>query len=47
MKEAMFYQKVEGNRVIIEKLIAENRLIETEYKNNKFYMRKFHCNDGV
>ena len=48
-KEAVneLLKKANGNWAIIEKLIAENRLIETEYKNNKFYMRKFHCNDGV
>jgi len=48
-KEAVneLLKKANGNWAIIEKLIAEKRLIETEYKNNKFYMRKFHCNDGV
>jgi len=40
-------QKANGNWAVIETLIAENRLIETEYKNNIFYMRKLHCNDGV
>jgi len=35
-----FLKKANGNWAIVEKLIAENRLIGTEYKNNKFYMRK-------
>ena len=48
-KEAVneLLKKANGNWAIIEKLIAENRLMETDYKNNKFYVRKFHCNDGV
>ncbi|MCK4463130.1 MAG: radical SAM protein [Candidatus Omnitrophica bacterium] len=41
-KEAVdeFLKKANGNWAIIEKLISENKLIETEYKNNKFYIRK-------
>ena len=41
-KEAVdgFLKKANGNWAIIEKLIAGNELIETEYKGNRFYMRK-------
>jgi len=41
-KEAVdeFLKKADGNWNIIEKLIIENKLIETEYKGNRFYMRK-------
>jgi len=41
-KEAVneFLKKANENWTIIEKLIAENKLIETEYKDNKFYIRK-------
>jgi wyosine [tRNA(Phe)-imidazoG37] synthetase (radical SAM superfamily) len=41
-KEAVdeFLKKANRNWAVIEKLIAENKLIETEYKNNKFYIRK-------
>ena len=42
-----FLKKSSGNWTIIERLITENRLVETEYRDNKFYMRKFHCNDDV
>ena len=48
-KEAVneLLKKASGNWAIIEKLIAEDRLIEAKYKNNKFYMRKLHLNGGV
>ncbi len=41
-KEAVdeFLKKANGNWVIVEKLITGNKLIETEYKSNRFYMRK-------
>ena len=41
-KEAVdeFLKKANGNWTIIDKLITENKLIETEYKDNIFYMRK-------
>ena len=41
-KEAVdeFLKKANGNWVVIDKLITENKLIETEYKDNRFYMRK-------
>jgi len=41
-KEAVdeFLKKANRSWTVIEKLIAEDKLIETEYKNNKFYMRK-------
>jgi len=41
-KEAVneFLKKANGNWATIDKLIAENKLIETEYKDNKFYIRK-------
>jgi wyosine [tRNA(Phe)-imidazoG37] synthetase (radical SAM superfamily) len=41
-KEAVneFLKKANGNWTIIDKLITENKLIKTEYKDNKFYMRK-------
>jgi wyosine [tRNA(Phe)-imidazoG37] synthetase (radical SAM superfamily) len=41
-KEAVteFLKKANGNWAIIDKLITEDKLIETEYKDNKFYMRK-------
>ena len=35
-----FLKKANGNWAIVEKLIDENKLIRTEYKNNRFYMRK-------
>ena len=35
-----FLKKANGNWAIIEKLKDENKLIETKYKNNKFYIRK-------
>jgi len=35
-----FLKKANGNWAIVEDLINENKLIETEYKNNKFYIRK-------
>jgi len=41
-KEAVdeFLKKANGNWAIVEKLISENRLVGTKYKNNKFYIRK-------
>jgi len=41
-KEAVdeFLKKANGNWTIIDKLITDNKLIETEYKDNRFYMRK-------
>lgn len=41
-KEAVdeFLKKANGNWAIIDKLITENKLVKTEYKDNKFYMRK-------
>ena len=41
-KEAVdeFLKKANGNWTIIDKLIAENKLVKTEYKDNRFYMRK-------
>ncbi|MCK4821133.1 radical SAM protein [bacterium] len=41
-KEAVdeFLKKANRNWAVIEKLITEDKLIEMEYKNNKFYMRK-------
>ncbi len=41
-KEAVdeFLRKSNGNWVIVEKLMDENKLIETKYKSNRFYMRK-------
>jgi len=41
-KEAVdeFLKKANGNWMIIDKLITENKLIETKYKDNRFYMRK-------
>ena len=41
-KEAVneFLKKANGNWTIIDKLLGENKLIETEYKDNKFYIRK-------
>jgi len=41
-KEAVdeFLKKANENWTIIDKLITENKLIETEYKDNRFYMRK-------
>jgi len=35
-----FLKKANGNWAIVEDLITENKLIETEYKHNKFYIRK-------
>ena len=35
-----FLSKAGSNWDVIEKLIEEGRLIETEYRGNKFYMRK-------
>jgi len=35
-----YLKKADANWNIIEKLIEENRLIETEYQGKKFYMRK-------
>jgi len=35
-----FLKKANGKWSIVEKLITKKRLTETEYKNNKFYMRK-------
>ncbi len=35
-----FLKKANGNWTIIDKLITENKLIEVEYKDNRFYMRK-------
>ncbi len=37
-----FLKKANGSWGIVEKLINENKLIETEYKNKKFYIRKLH-----
>jgi len=41
-KEAVdeFLKKADGDWAVIKKLIAGNKLIETEYKSNRFYMRK-------
>jgi len=41
-KEAVdeFLKKANGNWTIIDKLITENKIIEAEYKDNRFYMRK-------
>lgn len=41
-KEAVdeFLKKADSDWMVIDKLIKENKLIETKYKNNKFYMRK-------
>lgn len=41
-KEAVneFLKKANGDWTIIDKLITDNKLIETEYKDSKFYMRK-------
>jgi wyosine [tRNA(Phe)-imidazoG37] synthetase (radical SAM superfamily) len=41
-KEAVdeFLKKANGNWTIIDKLITENKLVKTEYKDNRFYMRK-------
>lgn len=41
-KEAVteFLKKADGNWGIIDKLITENKLVETEYKDNVFYIRK-------
>ena len=41
-KEAVdeFLKKANGKWAVIEKLKNENKLIETEYKNNKFFIRK-------
>ena len=43
-KEAVdeFLKKANGSWGIVEKLINENKLIKTEYKNKKFYIRKLH-----
>jgi wyosine [tRNA(Phe)-imidazoG37] synthetase (radical SAM superfamily) len=35
-----FLKKANRNWAIIDKLITENKLVETEYKENRFYMRK-------
>ena len=35
-----FLTKAKGDWNIIEKLIAENKLVEMEYKDKKFYLRK-------
>jgi wyosine [tRNA(Phe)-imidazoG37] synthetase (radical SAM superfamily) len=41
-KEAVdeFLKKANGDWAIIDKLITENKLVKTEYKDNRFYMRK-------
>ncbi|MBN1522415.1 MAG: radical SAM protein [Candidatus Aureabacteria bacterium] len=41
-KEAVekFLKKADGDWSVIEKLTDENKLIETEYKGNRFYVRK-------
>jgi len=35
-----FLKKANGDWNVIEKLIAEDKLVETHYKDNKFYIRK-------
>jgi wyosine [tRNA(Phe)-imidazoG37] synthetase (radical SAM superfamily) len=35
-----FLKKADGNWTVVEKLVTENKLKETEYKGNKFYLRK-------
>ena len=35
-----FLKKANGDWVVIDKLIAEDKLVETEYKDNRFYMMK-------
>jgi wyosine [tRNA(Phe)-imidazoG37] synthetase (radical SAM superfamily) len=35
-----FLKKADGDWAVVEKLITENKLKETEYKGNKFYLRK-------
>lgn len=35
-----FLKKAKENRKVIQKLLNENKLIETKYKKNKFYLRK-------
>ncbi|RLI63373.1 MAG: radical SAM protein, partial [Candidatus Asgardarchaeum californiense] len=38
MKELL--KKSESNWGVVEKLIHDNKLVETGYKNKRFYMRK-------
>ena len=35
-----FLKKAKASREVVQKLLNENKLIETEYKENKFYVRK-------
>jgi wyosine [tRNA(Phe)-imidazoG37] synthetase (radical SAM superfamily) len=44
-KEAMdeFLKKANGTWAVIEKLITDNKLEETEYKSSKFYVRKLNA----
>jgi len=35
-----FLSKANASWVVIEKLITEDKLVEVEYRDKKFYMRK-------
>ena len=47
-KEAVcdYLRRADVDWVVVEELIAQGKLIETDFEGHKFYMRKFHGMHG-